>query len=303
MFLVDFPLRREAFTIFGVSIYWYAICILTGALLAFAIGFHFGKRTGISFDVAFEGFTYGLLVGVLGARLYYVLFESGGISSLWDFFNIRSGGLAIHGAVLATAIYAPLYCKIKKINILVVVECVAPGFLIAQACGRWGNFFNQEAHGGLVPGATLAEQRAYLEKHLIPNFIINQMLIEKGLHSLQTEPATGYYHPTFLYESLLNILGFFLYMTLRRYIKKFYIGDSVCFYLVWYGAVRLLIEPMRTDPLTFNFLGMELKTAMAISILFIIAGVALFVLRRVFKFQLISNYETFYKVREVEASN
>lgn len=300
MFLVDYPLGREAFTVFGIAIYWYAIFILFGALMALVIGYHFGKKTGISFDTAFEGFTYGLLVGVLGARLYYVIFESGGINSLWDLFNIRSGGLAIHGAVLATAIYAPIFCKIKKINMLVVVECIAPGFLIAQASGRWGNFFNQEAHGGLVPGETLAEQKAYLEGLHLPKFIINQMLMTDGS---DIHPVIGYYHPTFLYESLLNILGFFVYMTLRRFIKKLYLGDSVCFYLVWYGLVRLFIEPMRTDPLKFTLFGHEFKTAVTISVLFIILGIVLFVLRRVFKFQLISNYETFYKVREVEASN
>ncbi len=297
MFLVDYPLQNWAFEIFGQRIYWYAIFILTGALLAFALGFHFGKKTGISFDTAFEGFTWGLIVGVLGARIYYVLFDpNGSISTIWEFFNIRGGGLAIHGAVIATAIYAPLYCKLKKINILVVIECVAPGFLLAQAVGRWGNFFNQEAHGGLVPGATLAEQRAYLEGLHLPEFIINQMLIQGGS---STAPVTGYYHPTFLYESLLNILGLIIYMVARRFIKKLYLGDSVAFYLVWYGGVRFFIEGMRTDPL---YIG-DIKVARLISILFIIAGVAIFVLRRVFKFALISNYDTFYKARDIEVSN
>jgi phosphatidylglycerol:prolipoprotein diacylglycerol transferase len=299
IFLTDLtpkPINNVAFSIFGQDIYWYAIFILTGALAAFFLGIHFAKRVGISVDTAFDGFTYGLIVGVIGARLYYVLFDPrGAIHSFWEIFNTRGGGLAIHGAIIATAIYVPIFCKIKKINILNVVECVVPGFLMAQAIGRWGNFFNQEAHGPLIPG-TLAEQRAYLENMHLPKFIVDQMYISK---LDETTPVAGYYHPTFLYEMLWNWLGVAIILIGRKYIKKLYVGDSLCFYLVWYGIGRYFVEAMRTDPLMAG----SVKIAQLMSILFILGGVALFILRRVFHFYMISIQETFYRPKDIEVDN
>jgi phosphatidylglycerol:prolipoprotein diacylglycerol transferase len=282
----------------GFTLSFYSLCILTGIIVAYVYGIKVYKSIGISENDIFWGVVIGVMLGILGARLYYVAYE-------WDNYRdnpitaitgITRGGLAIHGGIIAAAIWAPIYCKIKKLSLLKVLEGVAIGLLIGQIFGRWGNFFNQEAHGGLVPGATLAEQRAYLEGLHLPEFIIDQMLIQGGS---STAPVTGYYHPTFLYESLLNILGLIIYMVARRFIKKLYLGDSVAFYLVWYGGVRFFIEGMRTDPL---YIG-DIKVARLISILFIIVGVAIFVLRRVFKFALISNYDTFYKARDIEVSN
>jgi len=173
------PLKRVAFTLFNLDVYWYGICIAIGTALALIVGLQTAKYFKIDQNRLIDGFLWGLIIGVLGARIWYVIFE-------WDSYasnpikiitGFRDGGLAIHGAVVAASIFAYLYCKKHKVNFLQVLEMLAPGFLIGQICGRWGNFFNQEAHGGLVPGSTLDAQRQWLLSHWIPRFITDQMYI------------------------------------------------------------------------------------------------------------------------------
>lgn len=313
----------SGFSIFGIEIKFYAIIILSGAILVSLYGYlRFGKKLGCTTDLVLEGLAFGLLFGVIGARLYYVLFEHEGINSFWDAINPRNGGLAIHGAIFATAIYVPVYCRIRKIKLLTIVEIVVPLFMLAQVIGRWGNFMNQEAFGPLIDtigGLTkeniasvavsgsgtsfnpyilsddvLLAQREFLSKCLIPDFIVNQMYIEHGwiLINGETIYISGYYHPTFLYESLLNLSAVLFMLIGRKYIKKYYVGDSLAIYLFWYGVVRFIIEALRTDPLTIG--NTNIRIAQVMSVLFMIGGILLLVLRRVFKYRLESCYETFY---------
>ena len=276
------------------QITWYAVIILGGALICSIIAYYrFLKRMGMSLDTLSEGLAFGLLFGILGARLYYVAFSGDHYDSLLEVIDPRSGGLAIH----AVSIYAPIYCKIRHLDLISILEILFPVFMMCQAIGRWGNFVNQEAFGPLIkyPGMTsewtqltdanLLAQREFLSKLLIPNFIIDRMYIPYSSASGFT--VAGYYHPTFLYESLFNVIGVLLYTNLRKYIKKIYVGDGVSFYLIWYGILRFFIESLRTDALMIGNTG--IKIAQLISCLFIVLCIALAVVRRVFKYRLVSS--------------
>lgn len=285
------------------QITWYAVIILGGALICSIIAYYrFLKRMGMSLDTLSEGLAFGLLFGILGARLYYVAFSGDHYDSLLEVIDPRSGGLAIHGAIIAVSIYAPIYCKIRHLDLISILEILFPVFMMCQAIGRWGNFVNQEAFGPLIkyPGMTsewtqltdanLLAQREFLSKLLIPNFIIDRMYIPYSSASGFT--VAGYYHPTFLYESLFNVIGVLLYTNLRKYIKKIYVGDGVSFYLIWYGILRFFIESLRTDALMIGNTG--IKVAQLISCLFIVVGIALAVVRRVFKYRLVSCKEALF---------
>jgi len=299
-----YTLDNRLVTVFGRSIYFYSFFIMTGIFVALGIGLRETKRIGLKKDDLIDGFLWIVPIAILGARLWYVVFEldqfiGGGFfpsllrilgfsSGTLDFSSFGLSGLAIHGAFVVAIICAYFYTRKRKIDIFKVLDIVAVGFIIAQAFGRWGNFFNQEAHGGVVGGAvgnvmnlSVQEQFNYLRYTLnIPEFIVNNMYITRGLHSIAVEPFTGYYHPTFFYESTLNILGFIIMLVLRRF-KKIYFGELLSFYLIWYGAVRIFIESMRTDPLVFEIFGMTLKSATVTSTLMILAGIGLSVFIRI----------------------
>ena len=263
----------------GFTLSFYSLCILTGIIVAYVYGIKVYKSIGISENDIFWGVVIGVMLGILGARLYYVVYE-------WDNYRdnpitaitgITRGGLAIHGGIIAAAIWAPIYCKIKKLSLLKVFEGVAIGLLIGQIFGRWGNFFNQEAHGGLV-------SREFLEAIWVPRFIVNNMYIIGGRLGDGTR-ATGYFHPTFYYEMLWNLAGLFLIIMIRKLWKKYWVGDSVAYYLIWYGFGRFFVEMLRTDPLMTNIFGIELKQAQLISIAMFAIGIILLVLRHAFKYK------------------
>lgn len=276
---------RVAFTIMGRDIYFYALAIMTGIGVAYFYANHIAKKIGFKEENLFDGFIIGVILGILGARVYYAIFawESGGFSQnplkvITGFFN-EEGGLAIHGAVIVAAIFAIYFCKKRKEDILKLLEMLFPGFLIGQIFGRWGNFFNKEAHGGPIRDTVLAS-RQFLEKLPIPRFVVDQMYIDGT-----------YMHPTFLYESVWNLIGLILIIVLRKKTKKYWYGDATLFYLVWYGIGRYFVESLRTDYLPLNIFGLELRIAQVVSVTMIVAGVVLFILRRVYKFRPISYIE------------
>ncbi|MBQ8293342.1 MAG: prolipoprotein diacylglyceryl transferase [Bacilli bacterium] len=281
-----------------IKVRWYAVCILTGAVsVAVYAYYRIFRHIRFDSDNLLTGLIWGLFSGVLGARLYYVLFEHDHLpSNVWDAFLEIIGlgpnglsGLAIHGGIYATIIFLFIFCKVKKLKMLHLIEIVLPCFMIAQAVGRWGNFFNQEAFGPLVNGyedlvlteEQLLEQRLTLRHLLVPNFVIDNMYLTPDA-SLGIPRVTGYYYPTFYFESVLNFVGAATYLVLRRKWKKIYIGDAVGFYLTWYGIVRFIIESMRTDPLMIG----NIRVALLTSVIFFVLGVLMLVLRRVFKYKL-----------------
>lgn len=286
-----------------IQITWYAVIILGGAIICSLIAYYrYLKRMGMSIDTLSEGLAFGLLFGILGARLYYVAFSGDHYDNLLEIINPSKGGLAIHGAIIAVCIYVPIFCKIRHLDLLPLLEILFPVFMMCQAIGRWGNFVNQEAFGPLIkyPGmisdtatlsdAALIAQREFLSKLLIPNFIIDRMYIPYSSASGWT--VAGYYHPTFLYESVFNVIGVLLYTNLRKYIKKLYVGDGISFYLIWYGILRFFIESLRTDALMIGNSG--IKVAQLISCIFIIVGLALAVVRRVFKYRMVTCKEALF---------
>ncbi len=262
-----------------ITWYKYSVMIMLGIVTAVVLGLLEGKKLGIISDVIIDGVLIIVPLSIIGTRLWYVVFEWERYA--WDIMkiiNITDGGLAIHGGFFTAFISAYFYCRWKKINIFSVFDLMAPGFLIAQAFGRWGNFFNQEAHGGVIGGLqnsdpiySLDQQRAFLTDTLhLPNFITNNMY-------LYGPDGLNYYHPTFLYESIWNVVGFAIMLILRR-TKLVRRGDLLVFYLIWYSAGRFFIEGMRTDSLYIGNTG--LRTAQIISLLMIAGGVGLGVLTR-----------------------
>ena len=303
---------KVAFSLFGFDVAWYAVIILSGAILAAIIGyFGYAKRLGLDEDTVITGVTLGLFFGILGGRLYYVLFDAtaspGTYTSFIDVINLRNGGLAIHGAIIATIIFVSIYAKIKKVKLLYILEIVMPVFMLAQAVGRWGNFMNQEAFGTLVQveglkaygelsrwsqlsDAVLIAQREALSNLLVPDFVINRMYIKYS--SASGFICAGYYYPTFYFEAVFNAFGAITYMIVRKYWRKIYVGDGMGFYLIWYGVLRFFIESLRTDPLVIGNTG--IKIAQLISIVCIVIGLALLILRRVFKYQLITCHDALH---------
>ncbi len=266
----------------------YAIMIMMGIVFAIIMGVRECKRVGIKLDDLYDGILYIVPLSIIGARLYYVIFEwSSYKDNLLKIFYIWEGGLAIHGAFLTAIICAIIYCKIRKIDIYKVVDLIAPGFLIGQIFGRWGNFFNVEAYGPVVgKGAlTAVEQNAWLKGHLVPNFVVKNMAISTGgegyLDSIG-ETILGYYHPTFFYESCWNIIGLIIIFILRR-TRLTRSGELLSVYLIWYSIGRFFIESMRQDSLYIKMFGQEFRQAQVISVGLIIVGIIFFVYVRFFK--------------------
>ncbi len=220
-----------------IAISWYAVFIVTGMLICFLIALQeIKKHDKIDLEIFYDYIFYMLLFGIIGARLWYVVFElSLYIANPLSIFAIWNGGLAIHGGILGGSLVSLYYYKKKNINILMYLDVLVPGFLIGQALGRYGNFVNQEAHG---PATTLE----FLQDTLhLPQFIINGMYID-GI----------YYQPTFLYESIWNTIGFLIVILVLRRMWRYDYGKLTSFYFIWYGFFRFFLEFLRTDALMFG---------------------------------------------------
>ncbi len=250
------------------NIYWYAICILTGIIIASILGIIEGKKFGILPDDILDGIIIIVPLSIIGARIFYVLFNLEKYDSFIDdvIFGISDGGLAIVGGIIVAFTSAIIYCKKKDINVFIVFDLMAPGFLIAQSLGRWGNFANQEAHGPKV-------SQEFLEDVLgLPNFIVEQMQIHGS-----------YYHPTFLYESVWNLIGFVILIMLRR-VRLLKIGELFALYMIWYGIGRFFIEYFRTDSLMLALFGGDgIKVNMLMGISMVALGTTLIIVKRKFK--------------------
>ena len=239
----------------NLTVTWYAIFILSGIIVAYILINKESKKYNISSSFVSNLIFWCVIFGIIGARIYYVLFNLDYyMQDPIEIIKIWNGGLAIHGGIIAGIITLVVYCKKYKINILKMTDIACVGVIIAQAIGRWGNFFNGEAHGGIV-------SRTFLENLHLPNFIIEGMHIGKY-----------YYAPTYLYESVLNVIGFILLIIIRKF-KKIKLGNITALYLIWYGIVRFIIESMRTDSLLLG----NMKIAQLISIIMIIIGIIMLI--------------------------
>lgn len=225
---------------------WYGVLISLGMVMALLYCAYRCRQNNISFDDLTDIAIFTILFGVVGARLYYVAFTPDRFKTIWDVLDIRSGGLAIYGGVIAGALTIFVMCKfIKKINWRTLFDCAAPGVMLAQAMGRWGNFFNGEAFGGIVE-----------EGH--PLYFLRMGLISNNTVADFGTTQMCYVHPTFLYESLWNVLGFVLINMFYKKLKKFE-GEVALCYFAWYGFGRMFIEGLRTDSLYLGDTGIRVS--------------------------------------------
>lgn len=244
-----------AFQLGPFVIRWYALCIVAGLALAVYLASKEAPRKRILPDDILDFILIAFPIAIIGARLYYVIFS-------WDsykdnpieIFAIWNGGIAIYGGLLAGLLVLIFFTRHRFIETWDFLDVAAPSVMIAQAIGRWGNFFNQEAFGAKV------SQLNYL-----PSFIREQMFIDGS-----------YRVPTFLYESVWNLLGFILICMLRRRPRFLKRGEVTIFYLIWYGVGRFIIEGMRTDSLMFA----GLRVSQWLSVLLILIGIGLFIYHR-----------------------
>lgn len=204
-----------AFHIGQKPIYWYALIILSGFLLGLLLASHNCEKRGIKKDHVWDIALFGIIAGIIGARIYYVIFSFDEFKgNLWGIFQIWEGGLAIYGGIIAAFISTAVYCRIKRINFFNALDVCCPGLLLGQSIGRWGNFMNCEVFGRATDAFT-------------------------GM-SINGAPPV---HPLFFYESMWSLAGVLLILLLRKYKKKN--GQVFCLYLFWYSAGRLVLEGMR----------------------------------------------------------
>lgn len=231
-----------AFSIFGVDIMWYGILIALGVIAAITLSQYTCKLNNTSFDEIMNIFLIAFPSGVIGARLYYVIFEFDYYrNNFIDIFNIRQGGLAIHGGIIFSMAAAYIYTRVKKDSFLKYADTAAPCIVLAQGIGRWGNFFNSEAHGGQVT-------QSFIQR--FPEFIQRGMYINGS-----------YYHPTFLYESIWDVtVCILLLLILRKSPRK---GTIIALYIGLYSLGRFFIEGLRTDSLMFGSLRMAQVVSLA----------------------------------------
>lgn len=250
-----------------IQIYWYSVMLFIGFLLGGYLLLREARRFGISEEFIINLFFYTIPIAIIGARLYYVAFNF----DLYrdnpiDILKVWEGGLAIHGGILFGLIFIIFYTKKHQYNVIKIMDMASVGLITGQIIGRWGNFFNGEAHG---PATTLE----ILQKLHLPDFII------KGMYINGT-----YYHPTFFYESVWNLIGLIIMLIIRR-TKRIKIGQISGFYMIWYGIGRFMIESLRTDALMFK----DLRVAQIASIILIVVGI-IFVLMNAFKTKFEARY-------------
>lgn len=246
-------MNRIALDLGFIQIYWYSIFIFLGVFGASIVIYLEARKHKVDIDFLVNMAFYTVIFGILGARLYYVLFNLSYYSThTLDIFKIWEGGLAIHGGILFGGITVLFYTKKYKQDTLKILDMIVVGLILGQAIGRWGNFFNGEAYGAIVSKNSLLSSG-------VPSFIVEGMYI-----------GGAYRQPTFLYESLWNFFGFLALLLVRRY-KYLHIGQLTGFYLLWYSLARFFIEGMRQDSLMLG----SFKIAQIVSIILALVGVYL----------------------------
>ncbi|CAB3427124.1 prolipoprotein diacylglyceryl transferase [Listeria monocytogenes] len=251
------PLDPVAIQIGSISVKWYGVIIASAVVIALLLALSEANKRKMDKEIIVDLLIWAIPISIISARIYYVIFE-------WDFYKnnlgeivkIWHGGIAIYGALIGAVLTAIIFSRIKKISFWQLADVVAPSLIIAQAIGRWGNFMNQEAHGAETT-------RSFLESLHLPDFIINQMYIDGA-----------YYQPTFLYESLWNVLGFVILLIIRR--TKIRRGELFLGYVIWYSFGRFFIEGMRTDSLMWG----DFRVSQVLSLLLIVLSIGLIIYRR-----------------------
>lgn len=262
-------INRVAFSIFGLEIAWYGLIIALGVAGGLGLACLIAKKTGQKTETYTDFIIYALIFSILGARIYYVIFS-------WEYyaanplqiFNVRGGGMAIYGAVIAAVCTALIYCKVKKYDTWLLIDTAIPGLALGQAIGRWGNFCNQEVFGGYTDGLFAMRLNVETAAYTTPE-LMEKAITEGGVTYIQVQP-------TFLYESFGNLVLVIIMLLLWK--KRKTPGVIFCTYLVGYGLLRFIIEYIRTDQLMLW--GTNIPVSMALSALLVIAGVVLYCILR-----------------------
>lgn len=249
-----------AFNLGNLRVKWYGVIMALAIILAVSMAIIEGRKRQIESDDFIDLLLWAVPLGYVGARIYYVIFE-------WQYYAqhpdqiiaIWNGGIAIYGGLLAGLVVLLIFCYKKMLPPFLMLDIITPGVMAAQILGRWGNFINQEAHGGPT---TLG----FLQSLHLPNFIISQMKIN-GV----------YYQPTFLYESFFNLIGLILILVLRHRKHLFKQGEIFMLYLAWYSVVRFFVEGMRTDSL---YLWGSIRVSQLLSLILLVIVIGLFIYRR-----------------------
>ncbi len=270
---LEFNINPEVFPMLdNVHIRWYGVIIAVGMLLAVVYAYLSAERFNVNRNKLIDCVLVGVVTGIIGARLYYVLFELDKyIQDPISIFMINEGGLAIYGGIIGGLLGGCITAKILKQKIMPILDVAVLGFLIGQGIGRWGNFMNQEAYGSPTD-------------------------LPWGMAS----EATGNIavHPCFLYESLWCLLGFVLIHFLSKKFQK-YAGQVFYFYLVWYGFERMIVEGLRTDSLYLPFavFGMEIRVSQLVSAGILIFGIIMLIVNRKKEDKFYDNYRRKKSVR------
>ena len=249
----EFEIDSVAIPIKNLEIAWYAIIIVLGMVCAILYAISQTKKIGLTPDELLDFAIYAIPSGIIGARLYYVLSKPHDFGSLAEIINIRNGGLAIYGGLIAGALAVLITCHLKKIKFLAFADCVMPGIMLAQAIGRWGNFMNGEAFGAQT-----------------------EIFCRMGINNLLTGFKTIYVHPTFLYESLWNVAGVLLIHFILRKFKQY---DGQIFFesCAWYGLGRMLIEGLRSDSLYTTIGSLTFRTSQVLAGAILVVCLALLI--------------------------
>lgn len=255
---------RNSISVFGFSIAYYGIIIGLGMLAGIWIAQSDAKRRGQNPEDYLDFALYAIIFSIIGARIYYVIFDWDNYKdNLISIFNLRAGGLAIYGGVIAAAITLIVYTKVKKLSFFSMADSGCIGLITGQMIGRWGNFFNCEAFGGYTDSLlAMRIKRSLVNESMISQDLINHLIVENGVEYIQV-------HPTFLYESVWN-LGVLAFMLYYRRHKKFE-GEMLWIYLLGYGLGRVWIEGLRTDQLIFFQTGIPVSQALSLILVIVSA--------------------------------
>lgn len=252
-------LNPIAFNLGGIQVHWYGIIIASAVVLATILAVQEAKRRRIDPDSIYDLILWALPVAIITARMYYVIFEWGYYQNHVDeIVRVWDGGIAIYGALIGAGIVVYLFCRANWIPVWLMLDIIAPVLIMAQGIGRWGNFMNQEAFGRIT-------SLTFLQSLHLPHFIIQQMLIDGA-----------YRQPTFLYESLWDILGFIVLMSLRHKKHLFKQGEVFLSYVIWYAFGRFFVEGMRTDSLML----LGIRVSQWLSVILFIGAIGILVFHR-----------------------
>ena len=259
---------RNSISIFGFRIAFYGIIIGFGILAGLWIATSDAKRRGQDPDIYLDYTLYAIIISIMGARIYYVIFDWDNYKDdLLQILNTRAGGLAIYGGVIGAVLTLIVYTRVKKLSFFSLADTGCLGLITGQIIGRWGNFFNCEAFGGYTDGLfAMRIRRALVNENMISRELLNHLIVRDGVEYIQV-------HPMFLYESVWNlcVLAFMLWYRKR----KRFDGEMLFIYLLGYGLGRVWMEGLRTDQLIFFSTGIPVSQALSL-ILVVISTLVLF---------------------------